>query len=350
MQIPNADDLKKHHRELTRQAREFAEEFPARSWLELTIVLVCWASLFTIAALAPWWPVQMVAGLLLAGVFIRAFIFVHDHEHGALLPKSKLGSAIFYVIGLWLMTPRNIWRASHNTHHATNTNLDKDTTVGGFWLMTAEEYNQARKLTKVGYRINRSPAIMAAGWWTVFGYNMALGPFLKNPRENYHGAIGILMNVGVALALGFGLGWQALVFAYLMPGFIAAAGGCLLFYLQHTFEDMQAFDGKSWTYAKAALQSTSFLNMPRFMHWFTGNIGYHHIHHLNHRIPFYRLPEAHKHMEFRDGDVLEIRLNPITVIKSWRLALWDEAERRMISYRQNRKLRQQERREHDRAA
>ena len=175
----------------------------------------------------------------------------------------------------------------------------------------------------------RHPLTILFGYLTVFLFGMVILPFFNSPRKNIDSVPAFLLHGAVAVGLAVHFGWLALALTMLLTFFIAAALGAYLFYAQHNFPGVILKDKEGWTYEGAALESSSYLKTNALMAWFTGNIGYHHIHHLNHRVPFYRLPELYR-------DIPELRqarttsLHPLEIFRCLRLKVWCVETQRMV--------------------
>ena len=167
----------------------------------------------------------------------------------------------------------------------------------------------------------------------MFIYGMCINPFLNDPRKHFDCLIALLVHIAIGITITLLFGWQALLLAQTIPHFIADAIGTYLFYAQHNFPDVSFSDKAGWTYEKAALESSSFLKTNPIMAWFTANIGYHHIHHLNARIPFYRLPEVLREVpELQQAKTTS--LSPIAIFRCLRLKVWDVESQRMVGMRE----------------
>lgn len=196
--------------------------------------------------------------------------------------------------------------------------------------MTKDQFLKSSWAVQTEYLFFRHPLTILFGYIFVFLGGMCVFPVLRKPREHYDCLIALLIHVAIGVTLTLMFGWQALLLTQLVPVFIAGAIGSYLFYAQHNFPDVVFNDAAGWTYHKAALQSSSFLRTGPIMGWFTANIGYHHIHHLNARIPFYRLPEV-----LRNIPELQVAkttsLHPIEIFRCLRLKVWDVESQRMIA-------------------
>lgn len=267
---------------------------------------------------------SIFAGLL----FLRLFVIYHDQQHHAILPKSRAVEIFMRIFGIYALSPSSIWRASHNHHHKHNSKI-MGAHIGSFPIMTKAHYLKSSITTRFAYLFARHPLTILFGYVFVFLYGMCLKPFLTKPREHFDCLIALALHLGIAIALIHYFGWQAWLLVQIFPHFIIYAIGTYLFYAQHNFPDVSFYDKAGWTYEKAALDSSSYMKMSPVMAYFTGNIGYHHIHHLNARIPFYRLPQV-------QNEILEVQnpkttsLNPFEIWRCLRLKVWDVATQRMV--------------------
>lgn len=321
--------------------KPFAQEVPFRSWWYVASTFTLVGVFLTGAALAPWWPVQLILSILGGLVMVRAFILYHDYVHCALLYHSRVGKVIFFVFGLLALTPPRYWRYSHNFHHAhvgkpvhgTGDPLPLVISdVGSFPLMTTEQWRGATAGQRLHYRIIRNPLTIMMAYLTVFTLGLCLFPLLKNPRKYWDGGLSLLVHGGCLAALWAFGGLSTMFFAFLLPFWLAAMIGAYLFYAQHNYEGMRVVPGDEWNYFQGSLQSSSYMKLGPVMSWFTGNIGYHHVHHLNARIPFYRLPEAMAAIpELQTAGVTT--LSPREIFTCFRLNLWDAEQQRLVGYR-----------------
>ena len=230
------------------------------------------------------------------------------------------------------MTPPRSWKFSHNYHHGHVGKLSADST-GAFSIMTTDMWREASLATRLSYRIERHPLTIIAGYITVFLFSVTLLPFLRNPARHWDSLLVLLGHASLIAALWFFGGFDVVFFVVLLPMTIASMIGSYLFFAQHSFQDMHILSEKDWTYSRAAMESSSFMKLNKLMAWFTGNIGYHHIHHLNVRIPFYRLPEAMDAISELQSPVTTT-LSPRDILSCFRCCLWDEGLQRMVSYRE----------------
>jgi omega-6 fatty acid desaturase (delta-12 desaturase) len=195
--------------------------------------------------------------------------------------------------------------------------------------MTKEQFGRTSRGARFKYLFMRHPLTILFGYVFIFLFGMCVYPFCNSPSKHSDSLIAFVLHGALATGLTLFLGVQALAFAVLVPFFIATAMGSYLFYAQHNFPDVAFSDNAGWTYEKAALTSSSFMQMNGFMAWVTGNIGYHHVHHLNSRIPFYRLPEAMEALpELQSAKTTS--LHPAEIRRCLRLKVWDVTAQRMV--------------------
>jgi omega-6 fatty acid desaturase (delta-12 desaturase) len=205
--------------------------------------------------------------------------------------------------------------------------------IGAFPLMTARMWRAASPAERAAYRLTRHPITVLAGYVTIFAFSISLLPVLRDPVRHWDSAVALLAHGTLIAVLWLTGGFDTVFFVVLLPMTIASALGSYLFFAQHSFKGMRVMAPESWTYQRAAMESSSYMRLNTLMRWITGNIGYHHVHHLNVRIPFYRLPEAMSAIpELQTPST--ISLAPRDIADCFRSALWDEEEQRMVSYRE----------------
>ncbi len=314
--------------ELILATKPFAQETTAKSWW----VLISTAALLAAALAGTVWNVHWTAKLacsVLSGLLmIRAFVIYHDQQHHAILAKSRLAERLMRVFGILALSPSSVWRHSHNHHHSHNSKL-RGSHIGSFPIMTAAQFEKSSARERAAYLAVRHPLTIAFGYLTTFIYGMCIGPFLDDPKEHYDGVIALIVHAAIGVGLYLGLGWTGVVLTQTIPHFVMYAIGTYLFYAQHNFPTVSFNERAGWTYEKAALESSSYLRMGRLMAYFTGNIGYHHVHHLNAKIPFYRLPEVMAAMPELQAPKTT-SLHPREIIRCLRLKVWDVGAQRMM--------------------
>ena len=304
--------------ELVAKTRPFASESRARSWWYVASTFGVLGALAVAAARAPWLPARIAASVIEGLVIVRAFILAHDFQHGALLRRSKVGKAIFFVYGLLVLTPPRVWRETHNYHHAHTAKI-VGAQIGSYPVMTVEMWRRAPKEKRRAYALARHPLTILFGYVTIFFFGMCLASFARNPKENWDSALAAVVHVALVASLAFFFGPSVAVLAYVLPLGIACALGGYMFYAQHNYPDVHMQPRQSWSFARAALESSSYMGMGPALSWFTGEIGLHHVHHLNAAIPELQIAP-------------NTSLRPRDVIACLRLKLWDPVAQRMVGY------------------
>jgi len=293
-----------------------------------------WCAMFFAWQLA-WWlalPLAVLAG----GLLVRVFIIFHDCGHGSFLRSRRANSILGFVSGLLTYTPYHAWRGEHARHHKSSGDLGRRG-IGDLWTMTVEEYLAASRWRRFSYRLARNPWVLflIAPLFTFVIYQRipTAGAEPRHTRSVW------VMNLALVLWTLLGC-WVfgALPYLVLQAVVMAVAGsaGVWLFYVQHQFEDTYWTQGAEWNYTTAALRGSSYYRLPRILQWFSGNIGFHHVHHLSPSIPNYHLEACHR------SDPLFSSVPPLTLrasLRSASLRLWDESSSRLICFRQLRALR-----------
>lgn len=291
-------------------------------------------------ALAVSYWLTIALGFVGGSFLLRIFVIFHDCTHGSLLPSKRATNLLGSVTGVLLFTPFYEWRRHHIIHHATSSNLDRR----GWWeikTLTVGEYRQLSRWGRLSYRVYRHPLVLLGfGPLVVF---LILQRFCSpgaraRERQNvrWTNVAIALMVVGGSLLLGLK---NYLVVQFLVVWW-AATAGMWLFYVQHQFEDAYWARRGVWSYEGAALEGSSFYRLPKLLQWFSANIGFHHIHHLNAQVPNYQLERCHnENPVFHDVPTLDLR-------SSWRslfVRLWDEERQMMVSFRKARQAMRPER-------
>ena len=319
-------------RELLHATRPFAVESRALSWRYTLTTLASLIAALTAAACVEVWPLRVCLSVLAAGFMVRAFILYHDFMHGSILRDSPAASVLFHIYAAFALTPTRSWNYSHNYHHAHAGQVCADS-IGAFPIMTTAMWRKASRLERASYRVSRHPLTILFGYLTVFAFSICLQPLLQNPKRHWDSALALGAHAGLIGALWVWGGFDNAFFAMLLPMSVASVLGSYLFFAQHSFKKMHVVSGENWTYGNAALRSSSYLRLNRLMQWITGNIGFHHVHHLNVGIPFYRLPEAMRAIPALQHPTT-LSLGPRDIFDCFKSSLWDEDLNRMVAYGQ----------------
>lgn len=278
-----------------------------------------------------WWAALLLA-LPSAAFVVRLFMIQHDCGHRAFFQTGVLNDWLGRVIGIITLTPYDCWRREHAIHHATSGDLDRRG-PGAVITLTVAEYQSLKPLQRFGYRVYRHPVVLfLLGPFYVFFLQQRWPVGLtKEGWRPWLSAMGTNLALAVLIAVAIiAGGWKALLLVHVPTLMVAASIGVWLFFVQHQFEHVRWVRHNKWDHTAAALEGSSHYDLPAPLRWLTGNIGVHHVHHVASRIPFYRLPTVLKqYPELK-------QMGRLTLLQSVRcigLALWDEAGRRLISFR-----------------
>ncbi len=315
----------------------YREPSPARSLFEVAVTFLPFAGLWALAWTAihlGYWEASLLPSLLAAGLLLRLFMIQHDCGHGAFFRRRGVNDWVGRAIGVLTLTPYDAWRRAHAVHHASSGNLERRG-VGDIDTLTIGEYRCLGFWGRLRYRTYRHPLVMfGLGPVYLFVLRHRWPPVGAGGRRDWFSAMAT--NLAVA-GLAGGLIWLVGVGPFLLvqlPITLAAgAAGIWLFFVQHQFEDTYWAAGGTWCPQDAALRGSSHYHLPGVLRWLTANIGIHHVHHLASRIPFYRLPRVLRdHPELAATSRLTLRQSLGCV----RLTLWDETQKRLVSFREAR--------------
>jgi omega-6 fatty acid desaturase (delta-12 desaturase) len=268
--------------------------------------------------------------VLAAAFMVRVFVLFHDCGHGSFFKSQRANNVLGFITGVLTFTPYLHWRWEHAIHHATSGDLDRRGT-GDVWTLTVQEYLEASRCKRLAYRLARNPLVLflIGPLFLFFIQYRFVSPKagLRERNSVYWTNLALLCWGGV---LSFFLGLKTYLLLQFVQVAIAGAGGVWLFYVQHQFEGVYWERGTDWDYCTAALKGSSFYKLPKILQWFSGNIGYHHIHHLSPRIPNYNLEKCHR------AEPLFQTVKPVTLFASFKsltFRLWDEQRRKLVSFR-----------------
>jgi len=264
---------------------------------------------------------------------VRIFVLQHDCGHNSFFRSRKANNWVGMACSIFTFVPFYYWRRTHALHHAAAGDLDHRG-VGDFYTMTVDEYAAKTKWEQFKYRLYRNPIVMfmiAPTVVFVVGYRF---DFLKRKDWKRERKGLLWTNLGllaVAVVMTLLIGLPSYLIVQLTIVFLGAGIGTWFFFVQHNYEDAYWASGDDWDYTTAALQGSSYYKLPRILQWFTGSIGFHHIHHLSPKIPNYNLEKAHNENEiFQTPVTLTLR----TGFETTNLSLWDDENRKMINFRQ----------------
>ncbi|MBJ7983892.1 fatty acid desaturase [Bacillus cereus] len=325
MTLQNTKNLKK-------QVAPFEKSTAKKSVWQIinTVVpfIILWYLAYKSLSVSYW--LALVPSLLAAGFMTRVFIIFHDCTHHSFFKSRRVNRIVGTCMGVLTLFPFDQWGHEHSVHHATSGNLDKRGT-GDIWTLTVNEYLAAPFRLRLAYRLYRNPFVM-------FG----LGPiyvFLLKNRFNRKGArkkermntyLTNVLIVALVWLLCWAIGWQSFLLVHGSIFLIAGSIGIWLFYVQHTFEDSYFEEDKEWEYVKAAVEGSSFYKLPKILQFLTGNIGFHHVHHLSPRVPNYQLEEAHNNtLPLKNVPTITLA----TSLRSLRFRLWDEQNNNFVSFK-----------------
>ena len=267
--------------------------------------------------------------IIAAGFVIRTFIIFHDCTHGSFFKDRKANDIVGTITGVLTLFAYSKWKREHAIHHASSSNLDKRG-VGDIWVMTVEEYVEASKWTRFAYRLYRNPLVMF-GFGPLFLVLISSRFNRKDARQKERNNTYLTNTILVVLytLMILLIGWQAFVIVQGTIMFVAGALGIWLFYIQHTFEDSYFEEESEWDYVKAAVEGSSYYKLPKVLQWATGNIGFHHVHHLSPRVPNYNLEVAHESVPpLHNATTITIK----TSLASLKYKLYDPKKKGFVTF------------------
>jgi len=287
-----------------------------------------WALIVYSLSVSYWLTAVLI--VLAAGFLVRLFIIFHDCGHGSFFKSQKANKAVGMFFGILAFTPYYKWHNDHMQHHATVGNLDKRGD-GDIWTMTTEEYRAAGKWKRLQYRLYRNPFILfGVGSLYIFVLKNRFASKDSDKKERLNVYFTNVALLSLFVVMSWAIGFFTFLIIQLIIIYLAATAGLWLFYLQHQYEEVTWVRNTNWNYRKLALEGSSFVKFPKLLQWFSGNIGYHHIHHINSRIPNYKLEKC-----YRENEVFN-KVEPVTFVKSLKtlkLRLWDENLQKLVGFK-----------------
>jgi len=290
---------------------------------------ILWFLAYLSLDISVWLTVAL--SVVASGFIVRVFIIFHDCTHGSFFKSKKANAVLGTITGIMTLFAYEKWKRDHSIHHATSSNLDKRG-VGDVWVMTVDEYVEATPGRRFAYRLYRNPIVMF-GLGPLFLYLVSNRFNRKDARKKERNNT-YFINVAIVVLYSFMIwlvGIQA--FAIIQGTMLIVAGslGIWLFYVQHQFEDSYFEDEEQWDYVKAAVDGSSYYKLPKILQWLTGNIGYHHVHHLSPRVPNYRLEQAHESAPpLHKATTITLK----TSLQSLRFRLYDETKKTFVSFKE----------------
>ncbi len=289
--------------------------------------LVLWGLMIYLINISYWLvlPLAVVAG----GLVVRLFIFLHDCGHWSFFKSAKANHWVGSIMGVLVFTPYFQWRQSHAIHHATAANLDKRG-VGDVWTLTVEEFLEAPWWKRLFYRVYRHPVIMfGVGPLLTFLvlHRIPTKSYKKREKNSVHWTnLALLIMIAI---MSWAIGFKNFILIQLPVIWVASTVGVWLFYVQHQFDGVYWERAQEWDFLKAGLEGSSFYQLPKVLQWFSGSIGFHHIHHLSPRIPNYLLEKCHKENSLFQVEPVKL----FSSFKSLTYRLWDENKRQLVNFR-----------------
>lgn len=325
-------EQREQQRELRKSIKPFEKNEFRTSLFQLFNTLVpfflLWFLAYKSLAISPYLTVAVA--IIASGFVIRIFIIFHDCTHYSFFQNNKLNRTVGTLLGVITLFPYSKWQREHSIHHATSSNLDKRGT-GDVWVMTVDEYVDATPFMRLVYRVYRHPVVLF-GFGPFYLYLVANRTNRKDARlkERLNTYLTNFLAVAIYAGLIYLIGIKAFLLIQLPIILIAGSLGIWLFYVQHQFEDSYFEEESKWSFVKAAVDGSSYYKLPAILQWITGNIGYHHVHHLSPKVPNYRLAEAHENTPpLHHATTITLR----TSLKSLKFRLFDEKKKDFVTFK-----------------
>ena len=320
--------------EFLRMVAPYRQPHAAKSIWQLSSTLVAFVACWLLMLWSLQYPyyVTLLLSLPAALLIVRLFIIQHDCGHRSFFRSKSVNDTVGFLLGMITWTPYHCWRTQHAVHHASSGDLDRRGRGGEIFTMTVDEYKNASGWKRFGYRLYRNPLVLliiAPFWYFVIEQRLTLGvprTWKKERASVHYTNLGLLLVSAAVMSL---VGWRA--FLIIHPPIVILGGsiGVWMFYVQHQYEDTYWRHREDWSYVDAALHGSSYYRLPKIFQWFTANIGLHHVHHLDSRIPNYLLQQCH---DQNPG------LHCVRTISAWEslsclsYKLWDEDQRQMVGF------------------
>lgn len=315
-------------KQLILATRPFAKEDRKKSWFFTITTLLILIALLLGTVYNFHWSLKLLCSIGLGFLIVRMFVIYHDHQHKAILDKSPLATFIFTIFGFYVLAPTGIWSRSHDYHHKHNSKLFS-ASIGSYPIYTKQKFEKLSKGEKRYYLFIRHPLTILFGYIFAFMYGMCIKSIINRFSKHIDSLVALVFHFSYQALVFYFLGWQTWILMCAIPHFISGAMGAYLFYAQHNFPGSTFVGNEEWTYEGAALESSSYMKLNVFFQWVSANIGFHHIHHLNARIPFYRLPEVMKAIpELQAAKTTSLK--PKDVIACFKLKVYDFEKQELV--------------------
>lgn len=277
-------------KQLLQASRPFQEEERARTWFHFVTTSLALVSAHALTFYAPWLPLKLCGSVLIALILVRFGIFFHDTFHDAIFRKSRVGRALMHLYGYYVCMCPSMWKQGHDLHHQRNGLLPQ--WEGGYYpMLSTDQWQELPEARRSEYKLKRHWFFFVLYLPVLFIFTLV--GFAANPRRYPDALATAGMVVVTNVATAYFLGFEVMLLQILGPNCLVAALMAYVFYSQHNAPGVKAWRSEeTWDFFESAIHGCTMMEMSPVMHWFTGNIGYHGVHHLNHRIPFYRLTEA----------------------------------------------------------
>lgn len=321
MEDKKAQQAQRRGRDLIKASLPFAKENVKKSWFETVLTLTLLSITMGTSIYISFIPLKIVLSILTSLFMVRFFIIYHDYLHYAILKDSAVAKFIMGLFGHFILSPMSIWKRTHDHHHQHNAKLN-NTGIGAYPLLTKADFEKLSKSQKRMYQISRHPITIFGGYFTLFIIDFNIVTFLRSPKNHWSSVLTISIHFLIGIVIYQYLGWESSIISWFGAFLLSHATGSYLFYAQHNFPGAKFKTGTEWEYTEAAIYSTSFLKTNEIMNWFTGDIGYHHVHHLNHHIPFYRLREAMEAIPEMQNPITT-SFSPKDILACLKLKVWD---------------------------
>ena len=324
----------------TTRLKCYAQPSTKRGVMQLIVTAVPFAALWAVMVLAveyDYWIALLLLAVPAAGFSVRLFMIQHDCGHYSYFSSRRANDVAGRLIGLVTLTPHKYWRDAHSIHHASVGKLDARG-IGDVTTLTVAEYAALPWWRRLGYRLYRNPFVLIAlapTFLFVVKYRLPLDMLHRRPWLLSDVMLSNLLIALIVVTAGFMMGFCTVALVQVPITLLSTTIGVWLFYVQHQFEGTHWANAGAWDFHTASLEGSSYFHMPAVMRWFTANIGAHHVHHLCSRIPNYRLGDCLK----RYPELQQI--NRVTLwqsLKCLQLTLWDEKQRRLVSFRALKRL------------